>query len=203
MKRASLVAPLAASLLGLLSSLSAAQEPARVSSEARREYKLLATNKTSTMEKELNEAADGGFRFEGVMGGETGFGGKEVVSVLSRVRGAPSEASFEYKLLATNKTSTMQKEMAEAAAAGFQYRAQTVSETMFGSREVIVILERARGASEARFEYKLLATNKTSTMQKELSEAADAGFVFRGVTVAKTTFGGSEVVVIAERGVRR
>lgn len=187
----------------MLSSLSAAQEPARVSSEARHEYKLLATNKTSTMEKELNEAADGGFRFEGVMGGETGFGGKEVVSVLSRVRGGASGASFEYKLLATNKTSTMQKEMAEAAAAGFQYRAQTVSETMFGGREVIVIMERARGASEARFEYKLLATNKTSTMQKELSEAADAGFVFRGVTVAKTTFGGSEVVVITERSVRR
>jgi hypothetical protein len=40
------------------------------------EYRVLATNKTSTMEKELNDAADVGFRFQSVMGGETTFGGK-------------------------------------------------------------------------------------------------------------------------------
>jgi hypothetical protein len=32
----------------------------------RREFRLLATNKTSTMQKEMNEAADNGFRFAGV-----------------------------------------------------------------------------------------------------------------------------------------
>jgi hypothetical protein len=35
------------------------------------EYRVLATNKTSTMGKELNEAAEAGYRFKGVMGGET------------------------------------------------------------------------------------------------------------------------------------
>jgi hypothetical protein len=35
------------------------------------QYRLLATKKTSTMEKEVNAAASKGFRFEGVMGGET------------------------------------------------------------------------------------------------------------------------------------
>jgi hypothetical protein len=41
-------------------------------------------------------------------------------------------------------------------------------------------------------------------MQKELSQAASTGFRFRGVTVAQTTFGGNEVVVITERpGARR
>ena len=43
------------------------------------EYLMLATNKTSTMEKELNDGAEAGYRYEGVMGGETAFGGNEVV----------------------------------------------------------------------------------------------------------------------------
>lgn len=165
------------------------------------EYKLLATSKTSTMEKELNETADAGFRFDGVMGGETSFGGKEVVSILSRAVGADARARYQYKLLATNRTGTMQKEMAEAAAAGFVYRGQTVTDSVFGGREVIVIMERDRDATGAVVEYKLLATSKTGTMQKELSEVAEAGYRYRGVTVAKTSFGGSEVVVITERSV--
>ena len=35
------------------------------------EYRVLATTKTSTMEKELNDAAEQGYRFQTVMGGET------------------------------------------------------------------------------------------------------------------------------------
>ncbi len=163
----------------------------------KREYRLLATTKTSTMEKELNEAGAAGFRFDGVMGGDTAFGGQEVVAVVSRAAAGEAGTRRTYKLLATNKTGTMQKEMSEAAATGFAYRGQTIAETLFGGREVIIIMEREQ-PSVCR-EYKLLATNKTSTMQKELAEVADAGFTFSGVTVAKTSFGGNEVVVITER----
>ncbi len=165
------------------------------------EYKLLATKKTSTMEKEVNEAAAGGFRFEAVMGGETAFGGSEVVAVMSRLAGAEAKQRWEYKLLATNKTSTMQKEMQEAGDAGFEYRDQTVFESTFGGREVAVILERDRDAPVKRYEYRLLATSKTGTMQKELMEAADAGFTFVGITVAKSAFGGSETICILRRPV--
>ena len=35
------------------------------------EYRVLATSKTSTMEKELNEAAAAGYRFSKTMGGNT------------------------------------------------------------------------------------------------------------------------------------
>ena len=162
------------------------------------EYQLLATSKTSTMEKELNEAADAGFRFKGVMGGETSFGGSEVVAILAR----EGEPRYEYRLLATSKTSTMQKEMQEAGDAGYEYQGQTVFETDFGGKETIVILERDKNAPETeRFEYLLLATNKTSTMQEELTEAGSSGFAFVGVTVAETRFGGSEVVSILRRPV--
>ena len=161
------------------------------------DYKVLATNKTSTMQKELNEAAEAGFRIEKAMGGESAFGGSEVVVVMSKEKSSAPKARFAYKLLATNKTSTMQKELNEAGAEGFEYKDQTVFKSAFGGDEVVVILESDRDASpKVRYEYQLLATQKTSTMQKELLEAGAAGFKFVGLTVSKTAFGGKEVVSI-------
>ncbi len=169
------------------------------SSSVPADYRVLATKKTSTMEKELNEAGDAGYQFVAVMGGETGFGGSEVVVIMVRRADAPDDARFEYKLLATNKTSTMQKELQEAADAGFEYRGQTVFSSTFGGKEVVIIGEHEVGATPKLREFKLLATNKTSTMQKELQEAAVGGFEVVGLTVASTTFGGSELVTVLRR----
>ena len=165
------------------------------------EFRVLATSRTSTMEKELNDAADAGFRFVAVMGGETAVGGKEVVSVLERRSGQAPR--YQYKLLASNRTSTMHKELQEAADAGFEYRDQTVFDSTFGGREVACILERDReNAKPVAYKYVLLATNKTSTLQKELQEAGDQGFEVLGMTVAKTALGGSELVAITRRRVQ-
>jgi hypothetical protein len=165
------------------------------------EYRVLATNKTSTMEKEMRDAASAGFRFGGTMGGETAFGGNEVVVVMTKAGGAAQR--YEYRLLATTKTSTMQRELEEAAAAGFQYRGQSVFASMFGGKEVVVILERDREASSKdRWEYRLLATSKTSTMQRELSDTGAQGFEYVGMTVASTAMGGNELVTITRRKVQ-
>jgi hypothetical protein len=162
------------------------------------EYRVLATNKTSTMEKEMRDAAAAGFRFGGTMGGETAFGGNEVVVVMSKVGNAAPR--YEYRLLATTKTSTMQRELQEAAAAGFEYKGQSVFSSMFGGKEVVVILERAReSTARDRWEYRLLATSKTSTMQRELAETGAQGFEFVGLTVGSTAMGGSELVTITRR----
>lgn len=162
-------------------------------------YKVLATNKTSTNEKEMNEAADAGFRFGGCMGGETAIGGSEVVTIMYRT-GTEEKGRYAYKLLATTKTSTMQKEMQQAGDAGYEYKGQTVFKTAFGGKEVIVILELDRERKDkTQFEYKLLATTKTSTMQKELLEAGAAGFEFVGVTVGESSIGGAEVISILRR----
>jgi hypothetical protein len=105
-------------------------------------------------------------------------------------------------LLATSKTSTMQKELQEAGDAGFLFRGQTVFGTTFGGDEPVVILERDRDmVSPDLFEYRLLATKRTSTMQEEVREAGAAGFQFVGVTVASTRFGGNEIVAILKRPV--
>jgi hypothetical protein len=165
--------------------------------QAKVEYKVLSTTKTSTMQKEMQEAATAGYRFADVMGGNTAMGGSEVVVIMTK-NGSPG--AYEYRLLASNKTSTMQKEMQEAGDAGFAYMGQTAFKSAFGGKEVVCILERATDAkAPARFEYHLLATSKTSTMQKELSEAGDQGFEFVGMTVAKTLIGGDEVVSILRR----
>ncbi len=137
------------------------------------------------------------------MGGDTAFGGSEVVVVMSRDRENQNEGNYQYQLLATSKTSTMQKELQEAGDEGFEYRGQTVFKTRFGGQEVVIILERDRNKAPSHYEYKLLATNKTSTMQKELSEAGEAGFDFVGLTVGSTAFGGSEVVSILRKQVDR
>jgi hypothetical protein len=164
------------------------------------DYRVLATNKTSTMEKEMNDAAEAGFRFGGVMGGETSFGGSEVVAIMSKPKDAPAAGRFAYRLLATNKTSTMQKEMQEAGDAGYEYKGQSVFKSAFGGKEVVVILERDKDAKQTGpFEYRLMATKKTSTLQKELVEAGDGGYQFVGMTVADTLMGGSEVVAILRR----
>jgi len=183
---------LAASIVLLLSAA-----PVRAQKVEPVEYRVLATNKTSTMQKEMQEAAEAGFRFGDVMGGETSLGGSEVVVIMTRTE---SKGRFGYRLLATNKTSTMQKEMQEAGDAGFEYRGQTVFKSAFGGKEVVVILERDPDRKElGRYEYRLLATKKTSTMQKELLEAGETGFGFVGMTIAKTLVGGDEVVSILRR----
>lgn len=160
-------------------------------------FRVLATNKTSTLEKELNEAAAQGYIFEAVMGGET-LAGDEVVVGMSRLPDAKADR-MRYALLATNKTSTMQKELRDMGDLGFVYRGQSVVETTFGGQQVLVIMEQDTSDSGARYDYQLLATKRTSTMQKELNELADSGFEVKGLTVSKTAFGGNEIVTILSR----
>lgn len=162
------------------------------------EYRVLATSKTSTMQKEMQEAAEAGFRYGDVMGGNTSFGGSEVVVVMYRDSKVPR---YEHRLLATKKTSTMQKELQEAGDEDYEYRGQTVFKSTFGGQEVVAIPERDPDAPIVRYEYRLLASKKTSTMQKELAEAGEAGFTFVGLTVAKTGIAGEEVVAILRRKV--
>jgi hypothetical protein len=149
------------------------------------------------MEKEMNEKAGQGFSLMSVMGGDTAFGGKEVVVVMGRDSANPGQK--HYKLLATSKTSTLEKEMQQAGREGFEYKGQTVFESAFGGREVAVIMERDKTAPAANPLFKLLSTSKTSTMQKELTEAGAEGWALLGMVVGKTAFGGSEVVSILRK----
>lgn len=163
------------------------------------QYRVLATSKTSTMEKEMNGAAEAGYRFTTVMGGETSFGGSEVVVVMQKSESA-GRPRYVYKLLATSKTSTMQQELQRASDDGYEYVGQTVFETTFGGKEVVCLLERDKDASQsAKYEYKLVATKRTSTLEKEIEASGAAGYQVLGMTVGETLIGGKELIAITRR----
>jgi len=162
-----------------------------------RVYKVLATSKTSTMQKEMQEAGQLGYRFVAVMGGETAIGGKEVVVLMEK--DAAAKDTFEYRLLATSRTSTLQKEMQEVGDSGFAVVGQTVFESLLGGKETAAIVERGSTGTKVRYEYRLVATSKTSTLERELQEAAADGFTAVDMTVGKTALGGNELVVITRR----
>ena len=159
------------------------------------EYRLLATSKTSTMQTELDEAAARGFRFSTMMGGAT-LGGPEIVVTLERPLSGNDIQHFEYKLLATSKTATMKRELRIAGEQGYAHVGQSVAETAFGGDEIVVVLERPLGLPSNRYVYQLLATKRTSTMNKELKKSGRAGFRLQGLTVSKTAFSGEELVSI-------
>ena len=63
--------------------------------------------------------------------------------ILERDREA-KPALYEYQPLATTKTSTMAKELGEVGQAGFQFVGLTVSKTLVGGNEVVVITRREK-----------------------------------------------------------
>lgn len=139
-------------------------------------YLLLATTKTSTMEKELTEAADRGFKI--LSGSPTS--GTEMAIFMQRLATPPR--TYKYKLLATSRTGTMQKELNETAEGGYRLLPSTMisKKGIMGGLEIVVVMELSPN-SDKRYEYKLLATNKTSTLQKEALDAQEAGFVLVGM----------------------
>ena len=55
------------------------------------------------------------------------------------------------------------------------------------------------GDGGKQFDYRVLATEKASTLEKDLRQAGADGFQLAGMTVAKTSFGGAEIVSILRK----
>ena len=155
-------------LVGLILGAFSATATAQLDLSEDQQHLLLAARRTGTMEEELQEAAAAGFRV--LAGAPTS--GDEVVLILER-----TTDQFEYQLLATSRTSTMQEELDAAAAEGFRFLARTplCKSRRLGGDEIVVVLERSPSVAQ-RYEYRLLATSRTSTLQAEISEAVDQGF---------------------------
>ena len=156
-------------MLGLVISLTATAQKSELGQSDR--FLLLATEKTKTMQKELNEAAAAGYRIK--VGSQTS--GSEVMVILQKT---PMPAGkYEYLLLATTKSSTLQKEIDKAAASGFRILPRTMTQKRhrFGPDEILVIMEKAPNGSK-HYRYLVLATSKTGTLQKEITQSTDEGF---------------------------
>ena len=134
-------------------------------------YVLLAANKTSEMQEQLDEAAAAGYRVVGLWG----IDGMRVL--LEKT--AAGRDKYEYSLLSVTRVPTMQKEINEAAAKGFRLLPNTIANIQTGgffkNHEGAAIMERPPDVPEY-YEYLLLNTKRISTMQKEVRQASEEGY---------------------------
>ena len=164
--------------------------------DERHEYLLLATQRTKTMRKELEAAANQGFRIipQAMMGGES-----EIVLVLERAPDAMSAP--EYVMLATKKTGKLAKEIREEVDRGFELlgllsRKEHMAFLVRGESAAPGTSETEAGKKRKKSEdYKLLATKKTSTMEKELRKAAEKGHC----VIAGAPTSGAEYVLLMKK----
>jgi len=122
-------------------------------------HRIIANARTSTTEKDIIEAAAGGFRLLGA-----GFGYLSIV--MSRANDAANEP-VDYRLLATIRATTGADELNEAAAKGFRLTALSES-----GQEGVMVLQRKHGAAD-HFEYQLLRLDEGTANRTLLDAEAD------------------------------
>jgi len=124
------------------------------------------------MEKELDEAAAKGFR---VM-----FGGPTMaldMALLLKRTPETVAAPYSYKVLATSRMKTMEKELNEIAVKGYRLLSRTIIfKQGFFTGELLMIMEHEPQSSRS-YEYKLLAASKETKLHRKIDEAISQGFV--------------------------
>jgi hypothetical protein len=131
--------------------------------EADDRYLLLATERTRTMQQEISAAAARGFRVVAASPKE----GSEVVVLLEQ-----TTDEYEYRLVAATKRTTLQREISDAAEAGYRIVPRAVT----GKGDEVVVLMEKGAEGPATTQYQVLATERTGTLQKEISEASANGY---------------------------
>jgi len=126
-----------------------------------REYRIVSTARTSTMQANLAEAAAERFR---MIGAGSGF----MTAVMARDPGATAEP-VEYQLIAMIRVATAVKELNEGGAKGFRMAAMSEN-----GGEVVFILQRAP-RTEQRFEYTILELEE-ATADRALRDAETEGY---------------------------
>jgi hypothetical protein len=125
-----------------------------------REYRIVGTESTATLENEIKQAAAAGFR--AVMAG-----GK--LTVLMERQAGTAPPSSDYRVIAMRRVGTAVRELQAAGAEGF--RISVVPEHV---NEGVFLLHRTPGTSE-RFDYRIERL-KTKTANEQLLHAESEGF---------------------------
>jgi hypothetical protein len=154
-------------------------------------YVVLSTKRIQTMEKELEEAAAKGFRV--LYGSPTQQ--FDMAVLLTRVQAAGG-APYSYKVLATSRIKTMEKELLEAARQGYRLLPRTViTKTGLLTMELVMLMEREPNSNKG-YEYKLITESKETKLHKRIDEAMAQGFI----PVTMITMG-EHIVVMEKEGV--
>ena len=147
------------------------------------DHRVLATVRVSTMERELNEAAAEGFHLQLVQVDMSHAAGNVAEMVALVVRDA-RPGRFSYRLMTLSDVTAMEEEharaLARSAAEGFRYRGLVPSPR---GGEAVVFLEHDADTGTAPVDYLVLATNRTSTLERELREAGARGYEVIALTM--------------------
>jgi hypothetical protein len=134
-------------------------------------YVVLSTKRIQTMEKELDEVAAKGFRV--LYGAPTQQ--FDMAILLRRVQDS-GQGSYSYKVLATSRNKTMEKELNEFARQGYRLLPRTIIfKQGFFTAEMVMLMEREPTSSKS-YEYKLITAGKETKLHKKLDEALTQGF---------------------------
>jgi hypothetical protein len=179
-------------LLLALTASAAAQDKAKADSvkiDDDQTYLVLSTKRIQTMEKELDEAAAKGFRV--LYGAPTEQW--DMAILLRRVQDS-EQAPYGYKVLATSRNKTMEKELNEVARQGYRLLPRTIIfKQGFFTAEMVMLMEREPKSGRS-YEYKLVSAGKETKLHKKIDEAVAQGFT----PVTMITIGGHVVVMEKE-----
>ncbi len=135
-------------------------------------FLVLSTKRIQTMEKELDEVAVKGFRV--LYGAPTQQ--YDMSILLKRVPEAASEP-YNYKVLATSRLKTMEKELNDLAKQGYQLLPRTIIfKQGFITAELVMLMESAPKSNKA-YEYKLVQGRKEVKIHKEIDKGGEQGFL--------------------------
>lgn len=133
-------------------------------------YLVLSTKKIGTMEKELDEAAAKGFR---VLYGAPTLA-YDMALFLDRI--GKGENPYKYKILATVRNTTMEKELNELASQGYRLLPRTIAfKQGFLTAELVMVMEKAPNSNKT-FEYKLITAGREFKLHKRIEAAVNNGF---------------------------
>ena len=151
-------------------------------------YLVLSTKRIQTMEKELDEVATKGFRV--MYGAPTQQ--FDMAILLSRVQDS-GQLPYSYKVLATSRHKTMEKELNEFARQGYRLLPRTIIfKQGFFTAEMVLLMEREPKSSKS-YEYKLVTAGKETKLHRKIDEAVAQGFS----PVTMVTIG--EHVIVTEK----
>ena len=161
------------------------------------EFLFIDTRDASTLEKELNSQAQLGWRLDRLPKSSLA---NSMGALLTR---AEAGKQYQYKVLATRRVSTIEKEFTQAAAEGWEFRG-LLSRFDFGDMmmmafthvggESFMVMEREVGETKRRFEYRLLSAQREKTIQRELDQAVAEGYLPLAIAVGQDT-GGAMVLL--------
>lgn len=139
-------------------------------SVARPRHRLLVASDEKILEEELNRAGKGGYR---ILAGSP-IGRPEMIFLLEDA--GVLEGGSQYRVLATNRLTTMQTELNEVAIKGFR----AVPHAIVNAGKLVVVTER-RPASQTPCQYLVLATSRSSELQREMAQASGQGYEIAGM----------------------